>query len=503
MIANRRTIVRRLYFLTFAYPIARHCKEDYNAGMSTLLEAEEKFLSDVFLTLKKYIQETPDKDVVTFKTVQELNQLLPVLSPQGISYDRLNEEVEQVLNYSVRTIHPLFLNQLFGGLDAAAWAGEIVSALLNPTMATFEIAPVLTIIEKRLVAELINLIGFNRGEGIMVTGGSNSNLLAMLCARTDYNPSIRQTGFSHNRFRVYVSAEAHYSFDKAANITGIGTQNLILVPANERGEMIPAELERIIRADIQEGFTPIMVGATIGSTVLGAFDPIKSIAKICEAYKIWLHVDSAWGGAALFTKEGKKQLDGIERADSVSFDAHKVLGTPMITSFFLTKHAGILRNTNRGGGSEYLFHEYDNSEWDTGTYSLQCGRRADALKIWFLWRLHGLEGLRKRAEHLFKLASFAVKQIEKNPRFKMIHHHYLNACFQVKSHHNQENINSFTLKVRNALVKDGKAMLNYAQRPDGTIFFRLVFPNHQTQEAHVAELIKLIEEKAALLDTLG
>lgn len=462
---------------------------------------KEQFLNDVFLTLQEYIQRSAESgNVVKVSPPEKLKELLPSLSEEGVSHKILVEELKLILEHSVQTIHPLFLNQLFGGFDEASWAGEVASTLLNPTMATFEIAPVLTVLEKRVVAELLDMMGFEKGEGIMVTGGSNSNLLAMLCARTEYSPSIRLTGFEHNRFRVYVSAEAHYSFDKAANITGIGTQNLILVPSNEKGEMIPEELERIISADLKEGHVPIMVGATFGTTVMGAFDPVAEIARICEDYKVWLHVDAAWGGGAIFSKKHKKLLQAIERADSVAFDAHKTMGTPLITSFFLTKHAGILRNTNRGGGSEYLFHEYDNSEWDTGTYSLQCGRRADILKFWLLWRLHGSQGLGRRIDHLFELAEFARKEVTKIPRFKLIQASYLNVCFQVRSLNDQENINSFTLKVRSELLKEGRAMVNYAQRPDGTIFFRLVFPNQRTQKSHVSELLKLILETAERLD---
>lgn len=465
--------------------------------------SKEQFLTDVFLTLQEHIQQSAKNDfVVKVSRPEKLKNVIPALSEKGVSSKEIVDELKVILDNSVQTIHPLFLNQLFGGFDESAWAGEIASTLLNPTMATYEIAPVLTIIEKRVVNELLEMMGFERGEGIMVTGGSNSNLLAMLCARTEYSPSIRQTGFGHNRFRIYVSAEAHYSFDKAANITGIGTQNLIQVPSNENGEMIPEELERIIKTDLREGNVPIMVGATFGTTVMGAFDPLVKIAKICEKYKIWCHVDAAWGGGALFSRSHKHLLKGIQLADSVTFDAHKTMGTPLITSFFLTKHPGILKTTNRGGGAEYLFHEYDNSEWDTGTYSLQCGRRADILKFWLLWRSHGTEGLINRTEHLFDLAQFATKSISENPRFKLIHSNYLNVCFQVHARHDQENINSFTQKVRKAMVKEGKALVNYASRADGTVFFRLVFPNHQTQKTHVSELLKIILETADRIDIL-
>ncbi len=465
---------------------------------------EEKFLNDVFLTLKKYIQDNANTDTVNpHPTVDELKNILPELSRAGVSLDEIHKELEVILSKSVRTIHPMFLNQLFGGFDVTAWTGEIASSLLNPTMATFEIAPILTLIEKRLVKELLSLMSFEQGEGIMVTGGSNSNLLSILCARSHYNPSIRQTGFAHNHFRIYVSEEAHYSFDKAVNITGIGTQNLIQVPTNARGEMIPEELERIIATDIKDGFTPLMVGATFGTTVLGAFDPVEKIAAICDHFKVWLHVDAAWGGAAVFSKSARHLTRGLHLADSVTFDAHKTMGAPLITSFFLTKHQGILRAANRGGGSEYLFHEFDNSDWDTGTYSLQCGRRADALKLWLLWRSQGTDGLMKRTEHLLELASFAAHEVSLNSRMTLIHHHYLNVCFQVKPLRTPEHANSFTLKVRKDLLASGKAMVNYAERADGTIFLRLVFPNHLTEKSHVSELLKIITETAELVELNG
>ena len=462
--------------------------------------SKEQFLNDVFLTLSDYIQQSAKTNsVVKVSSPEKLKELISPLSLSGCDQETLLNDLKVILDHSVNTTHPLFLNQLFGGFNEAAWVGEIVSALLNPTMATFEIAPVLTIIEKRVVNELLSMMGFDRGEGIMVTGGSNSNLLAMLCARTEYSPSIRLTGFGHNRFRIYVSSESHYSFDKAANITGIGTQNLVQVPANEKGEMIPEELERILSADLKEGYVPIMVGATFGTTVMGAFDPIFKIAKICDKYNVWLHVDAAWGGGALFSSR-KDLLKGIQLADSVAFDAHKTMGTPLVTSFFLTKHAGILRNTNRGGGTEYLFHEYDNSEWDTGTYSLQCGRRADVLKFWLLWRAYGTNGLIKRTDHLFDLASFATQEIKLNPRFKLIHANYLNLCFQVLPENSKEGASQFTLRVRKELIKSGRAMVNYAEKSDGTIFFRLVFPNHNTERTHISELLKIILETADRVD---
>jgi glutamate/tyrosine decarboxylase-like PLP-dependent enzyme len=367
-------------------------------------------------------------------------------------------------------------------------------------MATFEMSSIMTLMEKRMANHLLKLMGISDGEGIMVTGGSNSNLLAMLCARTQYNPSIRQDGHSHNRFRIYVSSESHYSFDKAANICGIGTQNLIQIPCTANGQMIPEKLHQIIKSNLQDGLVPLMVGATCGTTVLGAFDPLNEIAEICKKYHIWFHADAAWGGAALLNPKHRSLISGIEKADSVGFDAHKTLGTPLMTSFFLTPHQGILKSTNRGGGAEYLFHDEEQSHLDTGTYSLQCGRRADILKLWFLWRAYGNKGIIERTNRLFDLHQYATDKMKHHSRFIVHHSSYLNLCFQVVPINNEREINQFTLQIRQALLKSGKAMINYATRPDGTIFFRLVFPNHLTTKSDIDVLLNIVLETANSLE---
>jgi glutamate/tyrosine decarboxylase-like PLP-dependent enzyme len=458
-------------------------------------DVDDQFLTEAFAALKNYLVDSPARPVVR----QALTEALPALGPTGISHAELQAELTHIMDNSVRTAHPLFLNNLLAGFDPVSWIGEVASSLLNPTMATFEVAPLLTVIEKRMATELLRLFGIDRGEGIMTTGGSNANLLAVLCARSDSDPGLRRTGLPHNRFRIYVSEEAHYSFDKAANITGIGTENVVQVPCNGWGEMISEELERLIIADVQNGYAPVMVGATAGTTVFGAFDPIEEIAAICEAHEIWFHIDAAWGGGAVFSETGRALLKGAHRADSITIDAHKTLGTPLIASYFLTRHPAILKSATRGGGSDYLFHE-DDPQWDSGTHSLQCGRRADALKLWLMWRYYGTDGLGAHMDKLLELARFSQSEVERQPKLKLLSSQYLNVCFQVRPADPDEDIDTFTLSVRQQIVSEGKALVNYASRKDGAIFFRLVLPNHQTKPEHITELIDHIVDTAEHLE---
>ena len=399
--------------------------------------------------------------------------------------------IEQVIDQSVRTTHPLFLNQLFGGYHQEALAGEWLSTLLNPTMATFEVAPMMTMIEKELVRKLCNKIGFKLGEGIMVTGGSNANLVGVLCARQFKVPDVKKRGYQGKKFTIYISANAHYSYEKAVHISGLGIDYLRLVKVDATGAMDPVALREMIREDIALGFDPMMIGATAGTTVHGAFDNLTEINKVARDLNLWLHVDAAWGGGAIFSEKHKHLLKGIHLADSITIDAHKTLNTGLITSFALCKHPGMLKQTNQGGGTEYIFHDYDNSDWDTGTYSLQCGRRPDAFKIWLLWRSKGDKGLEEIIDHLFDLSAYAQKKVSENSRLKLLSAQYLNVCFQVNPLKEIVDINQFTLKVRTHMVQRGKALVNYVQKPDGSAFFRLVAANNQTT---VEDLDRLFQE---------
>jgi glutamate/tyrosine decarboxylase-like PLP-dependent enzyme len=464
-----------------------------------LSDSDDAFLSDAFAALRGYLSATDREPVSRPRSPEDLGEALPQLAAAGISYADVLDELDQILDDSVRTAHPLFLNNLLAGFEPVSWIGDVAASLLTPTMATFEVAPLLTVIEKRMASELLQLFGIEAGQGVLTTGGSNANLLALLCARSRLDPGARHAGVSHDRFRIYVSAEAHYSFDKAANISGIGTDNVVLIPCDRRGAMFAEALEARILSDMRQGLTPLMVGATAGTTVLGAFDPIDEIADICEAHGIWCHVDAAWGGGAIFCETGQALLQGSDRADSITVDAHKTLGTPLITSYFLTRHSGVLSDATRGGGGNYLFHDGD-AEWNTGTYSLQCGRRADALKLWLMWRYYGTDGLGAHMDNLLELARFSQSEVERRPRLELISAQYLNICFRVRPSDPAVDVNAFTLRVRRHLVGEGRALVNYATRADGTIFFRLVLPNQQTTRADLVGLFDLIEDAAELLD---
>lgn len=187
----------------------------------------------------------------------------------------------------------------------------------------------------------------------------------------------------------------------------MGTESVIKVKADERGRMIPEELKRSIIKAKSEGMIPYMVGATSGTTVLGAFDPLPQISDICEEFGLWLHVDAALGGVWLLSQQHKHLLDGIERSDSVAWDLHKATCVPQQCTLVLTKYPNILRETN-SLKAEYIFQsdKYYDSSYDSGDKSIQCGRKVDSLKLWLAFKAYGQTGIERAVDNVYKMAEY-------------------------------------------------------------------------------------------------
>lgn len=255
----------------------------------------------------------------------------------------------------------------------------------------------------------------------------------MVCARHSMNPEIRSKGLCGMKTLVaYTSIDAHYSINKASNWLGIGTENLITIKADKQGVMITSELEEAILLSLKEGKQPFFVSATAATTLLGAFDDITAIADVCEKYKVWLHVDACLGGAAIFCADYKHLLNGVGRANSVAWNAHKTLGAPLQCSMFLIKEFGLLHECN-AANAKYLFQQdkfYDVS-YDTGDKSVQCSRKVDAFKFWLMFKVRGESGFAELVSNVMHQAEYLASQITQRDGFRLImpHFQYTNVCF--------------------------------------------------------------------------
>ncbi|CAG2108069.1 unnamed protein product, partial [Medioppia subpectinata] len=273
------------------------------------------------------------------------------------SDSKLLDICRQVIRHSVKTSHPNFYNQLYGGAEQYSLSGAFLTDALNTSAATFEISPVFSVIERYLIKYLGELVGYecSQIDGMFAPGGSSANTYAMVLSRQKAFPQSKQKGIRElGELVMFASEDSHYSFVKSAIWLGMGTESVIKVKADERGRMCVSELRDSILFAKSGGKVPYMVSATSGTTVLGAFDPLPEIADICQEFGLWLHVDGALGGAWLMSRQHRHLLSGVNRADSVTWDLHKMTCAPQQCTVILTKHPTILCETN-SLRAEYIF----------------------------------------------------------------------------------------------------------------------------------------------------
>lgn len=425
---------------------------------------------------------------------------LPSLGEEGASRQQLESDLREVARHSVRTDTPYFMNQLFSGRTLE---GEIASQLayeLRTTLATQEASPVLSSIECEVARALSKLCGWPESAGgIAVPGGTFGNFMGLHLARHRKDPNAHKEGSDGTKFGIFASDQAHYSIEKAALVMGFGRDAVVSIAIDSNGAMRSEVLKEAIEIFSASGGVPLAVVATSGTTVLGAFDPLKDIAEICEKANLWLHVDGAWGGPVIFSKQSRILLDGIERADSFSLDAHKLLGAPLTSTMFLTREARALLSANEVKGGSYLFHEANDAlaHVDRGLFSWQCGRGPDALQFWALWRSLGSNGLGDFIDKLFILRNRLVQKLEAEPRIHLVHRpQFLNVCFRVSPPVSRAELSpmDWTRHVRKALKDSGKAFINYSGNSEG-FFLRMILAHPQltwdTLETMVQDILEV------------
>ena len=428
---------------------------------------QTQLINDIHDRIVQYLKDQ-DKNIGLTKpkiAPENLYKEFDISLDESTNFDGIKEIIEKYLTLAVKTGSTNFYNQLFSGFSATGYLGEVLTALTNSSMYTFEMSPVATLMEKELIKRMSSLIGYENGFGTFVTGGSNGNLLGMLAAIYRLDPSLKEEGiFGSKVLTGFVSEESHYSFLKAAQLLGIGTKQIIKVPCDEYGHMNPPALEKCIQDSINSGKQPFFVGGTAGTTVRGTFDPFNKLADICEKYNLWFHIDASWGGSVIISSKHNHLMNGSERSDSITWCAHKMMGMPLMCTAALFKDPSILKRINTVDGTDYLFHDDPDNIINLGEHSLQCGRRTDALKLWLSWKYLGNSGFEKNINHIFEMAQYAKEKIETSSLLHLITPiESLNVCFQIQPDSlPKSDWNTFNVNVRDKILSDGKLMVNYA-----------------------------------------
>ena len=459
---------------------------------------ELEFIQKIHGKLLDYLIQNKDKKIHSMISIDDFLSEFNFSITESSDLKELEFFIDGYLDSSVDTSSPHFYNQLFSGFSTMGYLGEAITGLTNNSMYTYEMSPMATMMERALIEKMSKLIGYEDGFGSFVPGGSNANLIAVLCARNRAHPESKDNGlFDHSPLVGFVSEESHYSFLKAGYQVGIGVDNMRQVPCNADGRMDIGKLEAMIEGSFNDGEHPFFVGATAGTTVRGVFDPLDKIATICNKHDLWFHVDGSWGGSALLSRTHKTLLKGCEASDSFTWCAHKMMGIPLMCTAIILEDKTMLKRINSVPGTDYLFHGEDQEEMDLGIHSLQCGRRVDSLKLWLSWKYLGDDGYENRIEHLFSMAKYAESKVNDSDILQMLSPvESLNICFQVQPHAlNDDKWDDLTILVRERLMESANIMVNYATIKDKTCI-RLITVNFDLNTEHLDRFFDHVETLA-------
>jgi glutamate/tyrosine decarboxylase-like PLP-dependent enzyme len=435
---------------------------------------------------KKLLQDEKQNPVSEFVSSEDLFETLDLgLSDSPIDEDQFVKVLEDLVLKTPKTSTNAFFNQLFGGRNSKAVLGDLLAVMLNNSMYTYKAAGPQIGVEKIILDKVCEIIGWDKSSGgTFASGGSMTNFMSMLMARDYANSSIRSEGMINQNLTVYTSLESHYSTPKNAAFSGIGRNNVRNIPTDQEGRIDAEELKAKIEEDIALGKKPALVNLTAGTTVLGAFDPVEEISLICKKYDIWLHIDGAYCGSVLFSEKYKHLIKGVELSDSFSFNAHKMIGTPLTCSLIMVKDKSHLHDSFNNEAS-YLY-QTDHDDFNLGKTSLQCGRRNDALKFWTLWKSVGTKGLEQIVDKQFELADVARNYIKDNPDYISYGiEDSISVCFNYKGIPAQ--------KICTKLYEESKLLVGYGTFRENE-FIRFVTINAQNSPEDILNFFKTLEE---------
>lgn len=421
----------------------------------------------------------------------------PLDAAGGVDPERL---LERLLRDSNRLHHPRFVgHQVCPPLPTAALF-EAANALLNNGMAVYEMGPVQTAMELRCVQWMAQRLGLPAGaDGVLTSGGSVGNLTALLAARQHATggEAWRQ-GSGAGAGTVFVSEQAHYCIDRAARVLGLGDDGVVKIAVDAAFRMRPDALAAALASARARGRTPIAVVASACTTATGAFDPLDEIADVCAAHGTWLHVDGAHGASFVLAPSVRDRLRGIERADSVVWDAHKMLLVPALATGVLFRSGAACAATFAQEAS-YLFTQRAEHEWQNrGHRTLECTKRGFGAVLYAALATRGEAPLVAYLEHTAQLARDFASLLRASPDFELAVEPQCNiVCFR----HRPRDLagpalDAHNRALRQRMLEDGSFYLVQTALPDG-LFLRTTLIHPATSLDDLRALLDALRRLAA------
>lgn len=407
--------------------------------------------------------------------------------------------------------HPGFMAYFAVTGSAPGILGELLSAALNVNGMLWKTSPAATELEEVALDWLRQMLGLPPGfMGIITDTASVSTLCAVVAAREALGARVREEGMAGRtdlpRLCLYTSEHAHSSVEKAAITMGIGQAGVRKIAVDADFRMDPGALGRKVVGDLAAGWRPFCVVATVGTTSTTSIDPVPAIARICEQYGLWLHVDGAYGGMAAILPEMRGVLRGCDRADSIVVNPHKWLVTPIDCSAFYCRRPEVLR------AAFSLVPEYLRTAEGEGVrnymeYGVSLGRRFRALKLWMIIRYFGHEGLAAIIREHCRIGQAFAAWVDQDPDFERLAPvPFSTVCFRTHPGRlrrggpvSEESLNRLNEALLEAVNATGEVFLSHTKLGE-RVSLRLSVGNARTTEAHVRRAWDLVREQAARLD---
>jgi len=450
------------------------------------------WLADYFTQVENY----PVRSVVK---PGEIKSLLPEYPPDyGEGMDEIFQDFcKNIFPGITHWQHPGWFAYFPANNSPPSILGELLTAGLGSQCMIWQTSPAAAELEEVVMSWLRGMLGLPEGmDGVIQDTASTATLCALLTARelaTGF--AINKKGF-HEKLRVYKSQEGHSSIDKAVKIAGYGLDNLRSVRVDQNFAMIPDELEKVIVEDKGNGYIPTCAVATIGTTSSTAIDPLEKIGLICKKYGVWLHVDAAFGGAAGLLEEKRHLLQGVELCDSFVFNPHKWMLTNFdCTAYYVKNKEHLIRTFEIN--PEYLRTGQDALVNNYRDWGIQLGRRFRALKLWFVIRSYGVDGIQSIIREHLRLAQLFKGWVEKDVRFELLAPVPLSlVCFRlIRNNAAEKDLVVLNTALLEKVNETGRVYLTHTTLND-CYAIRLAIGQRTTTEKNVREAWEIICQQA-------
>ena len=475
-------------------------------------EAIDQLSSQASQLVAEYFSSITERRVFPDTYAGKLYTLIDTeLGIDGEPLEKLLDECRTVIDLSRHNGHPRFFGYVASPSTPIGAYADLIGAAFNPNITCWRSAPGGTEIEKIVVRWLGSLIGYDTdARGLLTSGGSMANMIALLTAsrrKAGYNISTSGLWNSGPPLTLYVSEEVHMSVPKAADILGLGRDNVRTIRCDENLRLDVESLRRAIQDDLSKGLRPFCVVGSAGTVGTGVVDPLNDVADVAREFDLWFHVDGAYGAPAALDPDKKNLFRGMERADSLSLDPHKWLYVPVDAGCLLFRDDEVFRGTFSSQDAEYIKrHGYSDDEafafWD---YGIELSRRFRALKVWLTLRYYGTRKIAAAISDDIKLAAYLGQLVDQADDFELLSPVELSICcfryvppeLKAASGPNAKAINEqldqLNARIMNVVQTGGRAYLSNAS-VHGRFALRACITNFRTTRADIEATVEIVRQ---------